>query len=143
MILMNLCQTHSGWGKNEIVIGYHAFIWWDSEPERLLPNVLALCQNPENTLVLSVVSVWEMQIKLQLGKLKQSLPLSILIENQKTTNDIQLLSVELDHVLALEKLPSHHKDPFDRLLIAQANLEDFVVVSNDPIFKKYPVKVVW
>jgi PIN domain nuclease of toxin-antitoxin system len=74
---------------------------------------------------------------------KLSLPLSILIENQKTTNDIQVLSVELEHVLALEKSPSHHKDPFDRLLIAQANVEDFVVVSNDPIFKKYPVKVVW
>ncbi len=91
----------------------------------------------------SVVSVREMQIKRQPGKLKLSLPLSVLIENQKMTNDVQVLSIELDHVLALEKLPSHHKDPFDRLLIVQANVEDFVVVSNDPIFKKYPVKVVW
>jgi len=127
----------------KLLLDTHAFIWWDSEPERLSLTVLALCQNQENTLLLSVASVWEMQIKLQLGKLKLTLPLPILIESQKTTNNIQVLSVELEHVLALENLPSHHKDPFDRLLIAQANVEDFVVVSNDPIFKKYPVKVVW
>lgn len=127
----------------KLLLDTHAFIWWDSEPERLSPKVLELCQNQENTLLLSVASVWEMQIKLQLGKLKLALPLPVLIESQKTTNNIQVLSIELEHVLALEKLPSHHKDPFDRLLIAQANVEEFVVVSNDPIFKKYPVKLIW
>lgn len=70
--------------------------------------------------LLSVVSVWEMQIKFQLGKLKLSLPLNELLKNQQETNDLHVLPLELKHVLALNALPLHHKDPFDRLLIAQS-----------------------
>ena len=93
--------------------------------------------------LLSVASVWEMQIKLQLGKLKLSLPLAELIESQRQTNNIEMLPVTLAHVLALQNLPSHHKDPFDRLLIAQANVEEAVLLSSDPMFAKYPVKLFW
>jgi PIN domain nuclease of toxin-antitoxin system len=126
-----------------LLLDTHTFIWWDSEPAKLSAQALALCQDRQNSLLLSVASVWEMQIKLQLGKLKLTLPLSELIENQQQTNHLEILPVLLAHVLAVQHLPAHHKDPFDRLLIAQANVEDVIIVSNDPIFPKYTNKMLW
>jgi PIN domain nuclease of toxin-antitoxin system len=126
-----------------LLLDTHAFIWWDSEPTKLSGQALALCRDRQNSLLLSVASVWEMQIKLQLGKLKLILPLAELIEGQQQTNHLEILPVLLTHVLALQHLPLHHRDPFDRLLIAQANIEDVVIVSNDPMFPKYTGKVMW
>ena len=127
----------------KLLLDTHAFIWWDSESARLSPRALALCQDRENLLLLSVASVWEIQIKLQLGKLKLGLPLAQVIESQRQVNNVQVLPVTLDHVLELDKLSSYHKDPFDRLLIAQANVEAAVLVSADPIFARYSAQVVW
>lgn len=76
-------------------------------------------------------------------KLKLHRPLAEIITEQRQANGVQILVVTLDHVLALEQLPDHHKDPFDRLLIAQANVEHSSLVSNDPMVMKYPVSVVW
>jgi PIN domain nuclease of toxin-antitoxin system len=84
-----------------------------------------------------------MSIKIQLGKLKLNLPITDVIEGQRQTNSIEILSITLTHVLALESIPPHHKDPFDRLLIAQANVEDAALVSNDSAFEKYPVRLLW
>jgi PIN domain nuclease of toxin-antitoxin system len=127
----------------KLLLDTHTFIWWDSSPQKLSPKALALCQNPENTLLLSIASIWEMQIKLQLGKLSLNLPLPELIETQQQTNNIELLPINLIHVLTLDSLPNHHKDPFDRLLISQAIVEDAVLVSGDSILAKYPVKIDW
>ena len=127
----------------KLLLDTHVFIWWDSEPARLSPRALALCQDPQNTLLLSVVSLWEMQIKLQLGKLKLALPLKEIVQGQRRTNDVEILPVTLDHVLGLENLPPYHKDPFDRLLVAQAIVEEAVLVSADPNIAKYPVQIVW
>jgi len=127
----------------KLLLDTHAFIWWDSEPDKLPPQVLTLCQDRANTFLFSVASAWEMQIKLQLGKLKLALPLAQVIEGQQQTNNIEILPITLEHVLALQDLPSYHRDPFDRLLIAQANLEDAVLVSGDPVFARYPVKLLW
>jgi PIN domain nuclease of toxin-antitoxin system len=127
----------------KLLLDTHTFIWWDSQPIKLSQKALALCQEPTNTLLLSVASIWEMQIKLQLGKLKLSLPLAEVIESQRKTNNIEILPISLIHVLALESLPNPHKDPFDRLLIAQANVEDAFLVSCDPIFAQYSVKLAW
>ncbi|MBV9865497.1 MAG: type II toxin-antitoxin system VapC family toxin [Abitibacteriaceae bacterium] len=124
-----------------VLLDTHIFLWWDNAPDQLSAQALSLCQDSANTLVLSVVSVWEMQIKQQLGKLTLRLPLAELIEDQQKTNGIEILPVSLAHVLLLESLPSHHKDPFDRLLIAQANAEDISLLSVDPSFKQYPVKL--
>ena len=127
----------------KLLLDTHAFIWWDSDLARLSPRALSLCQNPENHLLLSVASVWEMQIKLQLGKLRLGLPLATIIDGQRETNGVEILPIELEHVLALEALPAHHKDPFDRLLIAQAKVEGVVLVSGDSIFSQYPVNLAW
>ena len=120
----------------------HAFIWCDSEPGKLSATAAAFVQDPGNTVLVSVVSVWEMLIKQQLGKMNLRLPLGSIIAQQQT-NGMQILPVNLDHVLALEKLPALHKDPFDRLLIAQATVEGAVLISLDPVFKQYPAQVLW
>ena len=127
----------------KLLLDTHVFIWWDSEPASLSSQALALCQDRANTVLLSVASVWEMQIKLQLGKLKLSLPLAEVIESQERINNIEVLPIILAHVLALQNLPAHHKDPFDRLLIAQANVEGAVLISGDPILARYPVELFW
>jgi PIN domain nuclease of toxin-antitoxin system len=126
-----------------LLLDTHTFIWWDSEPAKLSTQALALCQDPENSLILSVASLWEMQIKLQLGKLRLALPLGQIIESQQQTNQIEILPITMPHVFALGNLPSHHKDPFDRLLIAQAIVEDATLVTGDRMFSEYPVNVAW
>lgn len=127
----------------KLLLDTHAFIWWDSEPAKLSPQALALCQDRQHLLLLSVVSLWEIQIKLQLGKLKLALPLKEIVEGQQRTNNMEILPVTLAHVLTLENLPVHHKDPFDRLLVAQAIVEEAVLISGDPNIARYPVRVIW
>jgi PIN domain nuclease of toxin-antitoxin system len=126
----------------KVLLDTHIFIWWDSEPKRLTAKARAVCEDPSNTLILSVASLWEMQIKQQLGKLTLRLPLAQLVDEQQTRNHVQILSVGLEHVLALDGIAPHHKDPFDRLLIAQANTEGLVVLIADPIFQKYNINLV-
>ena len=120
----------------------HTFIWLDSDPSRLSSRVRAVCIDPANTLLLSVASVWEMQIKRQLGKLALSDPLSTVIARQRS-NGVNVLPISIPHVLGLEGLPFHHKDPFDRMLIAQANVDGIILLSADHIFASYTVSVLW
>lgn len=127
----------------KLLLDTHTFIWWDSDLSHLSPKAVQLCQDCTNTLVVSVASIWEMQIKLQLGKLTLKFPLSEIIAAQQQTNHIKILPIQLNHVLALESLSFHHKDPFDRILIAQANSEGAILLSCDPIFLQYPVNVAW
>ena len=126
-----------------LLLDTQAFLWWSTAPGKLSATALATCQDRGNTLILSVVSVWEMQIKIQLGKLKFTVPLREIVESQEQTNGVQVLPVGLEHVLALDALPAHHKDPFDRLLVAQANVEGAFLVSGDLVFLSYPVKLLW
>ena len=84
-----------------------------------------------------------MEIKLQLGKLRFQRPLADMIADQQRANGIEILSMTLPHALAIETLPLHHKDPFDRLLIAQAMVENLPLISRDPAFVAYPIVVVW
>lgn len=118
------------------------FIWWDSEPEKLPARYSALFEDPSHTVVLSIASVWEMQIKAQLGKLDLNRPLNEIVVDQQRSNLLQLLPIELRHVLALQQLPLYHKDPFDRLIIAQAFSEQLTLLSVDAIFTQYPVALI-
>ncbi len=127
----------------KLLLDTHTFIWWASDPNKLSKKSLALCEDRKNILFLSVASVWELQIKIQLGKIKLDVPLRDLIEEQIGVNDLQILKVDLEHILELENLADYHKDPFDRLLVAQSNLEDLKIVSKDSIIRKYTVNVIW
>jgi len=121
----------------------HAFIWLDSVPVNLSTKVTAICKDPANLLFISVASIWEMQIKINAGKLTLPKPLSEIIQWQRENNAIQTLSVNLPHIFALDKLPPYHRDPFDRILISQAQLENLTILSRDTEFAAYPVTVVW
>ncbi|MFO7678940.1 MAG: type II toxin-antitoxin system VapC family toxin [Chloroflexota bacterium] len=127
----------------KLLLDTHAFIWWYNEPEQLPVKVLSACQDTTNTLMLSVASVWEMQIKIQLGKLRLAKPLPDIIHHQQEQNQLQVLPITLPLVLALDNLPLFHRDPFDRLIIAQARAEKLLLVSNDGLFDQYPVLLFW
>ena len=121
----------------------HAFIWWDSEPKKLSAEVLALCQESNTQLFLSMASLWEMQIKMQLGKLTLGQSLEKIIQSQIIENNIQLLDITAQHVFMLPSLDEFHKDPFDRLIISQSIREGLPLISKDSVFEKYPVHVIW
>ncbi|MBG1269193.1 type II toxin-antitoxin system VapC family toxin [Nostoc sp. WHI] len=122
----------------KVLLDTHIFIWWDSEPEKLSPNILSLLQQTDTKLYVSVVSLWEIQIKSQLGKLTLSQSLEDIYDSQ-SKNGISFLSVIPTHILNLNTLPLHHKDPFDRMLISQALVEGLTLISIDQIFKLYDV----
>ncbi len=126
-----------------LLLDTHAFIWADAEPQKLSPAAKAACEDPANQIYLSTASVWEMQIKLKLGKLTLRKPLRPLLEDWRQTSGLLILPVHLEHVLRLEDLPANHKDPFDRVLISQAIVEGYSIVSQDRIFPQYSVTVIW
>ena len=88
----------------KLLLDTHAFIWWDSQSSRLSPQALAACTDPGNELFLSLASVWEMQIKVQLGKLQLRAPLARIVEEQERTNRIRVLQISIDHVFAVGNL---------------------------------------
>jgi PIN domain nuclease of toxin-antitoxin system len=90
-----------------------------------------------------VVSLWEIQIKTQLGKLSLTTSLADMVTTQLQVNAIRILPVELTHVLALDQLPLHHKDPFDRLLVAQAICEGASLATVDAMVARYPVPIIF
>lgn len=126
-----------------LLLDTHTFMWWDSASSRLPPPVREACDDRSNTLLLSVASVWEIQIKTQLGKLHLIRPLEEIVTDQQQTNQLLVLPVILDHVIALQQLPMVHRDPFDRLLVAVARVENATLVSGDPIFRQYAVPLIW
>ena len=126
-----------------LLLDTHVFIWLDAEPEKLSNTASALIEDRTNQLFLSVASIWEMQIKHRLGKLGLRDALTFLLQDQQEKNDLQILPILLPHTLSLDLLPSIHRDPFDRLLMAQALYERFTLLSHDEVFKRYPVPVMW
>lgn len=126
----------------KLLLDTHIFIRWANEPQRLSQTALNALSDPNNDLILSVASVWEMQIKIQLGKMKLNRSLQALISSQQNTNGIQILSATLDHILALDTLPFHHKDPFDRLLMAQSIIESLTIVSADTKLAAYQINLI-
>lgn len=126
----------------KLLLDTHAFIWWDSDPAQLSATALEAIRDPANEVALSVASAWEMVIKAQLGKLTLRLSLADIVMQQQA-NGLQVLEVTLAHTLAVGGLPLIHQDPFDRMLIAQANVEGAELVSADQVIRQYSVRVLW
>ena len=126
----------------KLLIDTHIFLWLNSEPEKLSQKILTTCENPENQLYLSLISPWEIQIKQQLGKLKLESPLSKLIETQVNENNLIILPIKIEHIIELNNLPYIHKDPFDRMLIAQAKIESMTIVTADNKIKDYNIETI-
>ncbi|MHB8987072.1 MAG: type II toxin-antitoxin system VapC family toxin [Eubacteriales bacterium] len=121
----------------------HTFLWWITDDLRLSPRVREIIGDEENELFLSSASGWEMAIKARLGKLDLPAGLISFVAEQMAINAIDPLPVEMSHALHVYNLPDYHRDPFDRILIAQARLENMPILTSDPQIGRYPVKVVW
>jgi PIN domain nuclease of toxin-antitoxin system len=126
----------------KLLLETHSFLWWDNEPNKLSTAALAAIVDPANSVYLSVVSVWEIVIKSSIGKLTLTSPLADRIARQEA-NGVQILPANLSHVLAVGALPMIHKDPFDRLLVAQTNVEGFDLVSDDQLLDGYAIRRLW
>ena len=126
-----------------LLLDTHAFLWFIAGSDDLSAVARDLIEEPGNQPFLSAASLWEMAIKLSLGKLHLALPFEELVPEQMMLNGIQFLPIEISHVVPVVTLPFHHRDPFDRLLIAQAMVEQIPIVSGDPAFDPYPVQKLW
>lgn len=126
-----------------LLLDSHVFIWSYDEKYKLSQTALQAMSNPANTLFLSAASAWEIQIKIMLKKFRLQDSLTDVIAEQQKINGLQILPVKLSHALYLENLPLHHKDPFDRLLISQAIVENMTLVSADASFANYQVNLLW
>ncbi|HUY80213.1 MAG TPA: type II toxin-antitoxin system VapC family toxin [Acidobacteriaceae bacterium] len=126
-----------------VLIDSHALIWGTVEPDRLSKTAERLMADGAHNRVVSMASLWEITIKMANGKLV-SLGASIQhVMEALRSNGVQILPVRASHLIRLESLPHHHRDPFDRLLIAQAIEEDLAILTDDAHFRRYPVKTIW
>ncbi|MBN8590935.1 MAG: type II toxin-antitoxin system VapC family toxin [Anaerolineae bacterium] len=121
----------------------HTYLWWDSKSSELSRPVRDILMDVEQTVYVSLATIWEIQIKSQIGKLHLPAPLLEIIERQEAENGIHVLPVQVPHVLAVYNLPMHHRDPFDRILIAQTMIENMTLLSKDRQFAIYNVQVFW
>jgi PIN domain nuclease of toxin-antitoxin system len=122
-----------------VLVDAHTLIWAVDDPGRLGPVAVLTLSDPANDLLVSAGTAWEIAVKVGVGKLNLSLPYRDWISQALATLRANLLPITIDHAAAQVGLPFHHRDPFDRLLIAQAMVEGMPVVSADPTFDLYPV----
>lgn len=128
----------------EILLDTHTFLWWSLQPEKLTPVVLHALKDPNNRIFFSAVSSWEAQIMVGLGKLVLKDSLRKIVERELIQNSWEVLPITLHHTWRLEQLPPLHKDPFDRLLVAQALAENLIIATRDPLICAYPdLKTLW
>ena len=125
-----------------LLLDTHALLWFQSGDRRLSRSARRAIEAEDAELVVSAATVWEMAIKASLGRLRLSDPVDAYVA-EKVSQGYRLLSVSWAHAAKVEGLPWHHRDPFDRLLAAQALAEGYPLVTRDRVFRKYGVKVVW
>jgi len=123
------------------LVDTQCWLWLQASPERLLPEVVSLLEDPANDLLLSAASSWEVAIKYALGKLPLPEPPARYVPARMAASGTRGLAVEHAHALRVAELPTHHRDPFDRLLIAQAQIEKLVLVTVDRQFERYEVRI--
>lgn len=127
----------------QLLLDTHAFLWWIDDAPALSKKARAAIGKAGNECFVSLASCWEMAIKSSLGKLTLSQPLDRFIPEQLAANGFQLLDIDFRHVSRVATMPFHHRDPFDRLLIAQASAEKLTMVSADAAFDAYDLSRLW
>lgn len=126
-----------------LLLDTHTFLWWVEDAPELSKKARRALANPNNECFLSLVSCWEMAIKLSFGKLKLAGVIERFVPDQLAANGFRQLEMDFRHVARVAAMPFHHRDPFDRLLVAQAKEEKLAIVSADAVFQKYDVKRIW
>lgn len=126
-----------------LLLDTQAFLWWVMDQPGLSRRARSAVRSPAHECLVSVATCWELAIKVSLGKVKLPAAIARFVPEQLEANGFRLLSVELAHVAQVARLPFHHRDPFDRLLAAQALEEGLTVVSSDRVFGRYGVRRIW
>jgi PIN domain nuclease of toxin-antitoxin system len=126
-----------------LLLDTRVLLFWSSNSPRLTARARRAIEEPANACFVSLASAWELAIKASLGKLRLAAPAGRFFASQLSAHGFDALGIELTHIAAVEALPKHHGDPFDRLLVAQALAESLVVVSPDAVLSKYGVKRIW
>lgn len=126
-----------------LLLDTHTFLWWVADAQQISSTARKAIAQPQNDCWVSVASFWELAIKVSLGKLEISGTLGRFLPEQLSLNSFRELPIETRHAARVARLPFHHRDPFDRLLVVQALEEDLAVVSADPVFRRYGVKRIW
>jgi len=124
------------------VLDTHTFLWFINESADLSSKALKMIEDPEASTFVSIASFWEMAIKFKLGKLELRMPVSKLFENL-SGNGFRLLPISFQDTLVISTSPTHHADPFDRMIIAQAITNQSTIITRDKAFCQYEVKVEW
>ena len=126
-----------------LLLDTHAFIWYTTDSSRLTATGRSLIDNGENDILLSTARVWEMAIKHTIGRLTFSMPFMEFIKQQIAVNRIDILEITFDHIEVVASLPLHHRDPFDRLIIAQSMAQQIPILSVDAIFDASAIARLW
>ena len=121
----------------------HAFLWFVFDDPRMSKRAASIIENPDNEIWMSMVSIWEISIKHSLGKLRFDQPFQSFITEHILETELQLISIKMPHLIMVNQLSWHHRDPFDRFLVAQCKEERLQLVSDDRMFVNYGVDVVW
>ena len=121
----------------------HALIWWFSDDPSLSQTVRGILADTDNTVVVSAASAWEIAIKYRQGKLRKAADLVSNFSSRIEGEGFQLLPISAEHGIRAGLLPGPHKDPFDRMLIAQSHAENVPIVSNEVVFETYGVRRLW
>jgi PIN domain nuclease of toxin-antitoxin system len=126
-----------------VLLDTHVLLWWLAGDDRLPPGVGDLIDDPATRVHVSSASLWELVVKTAVGRLRLDDDPAVLFTEPLDAAGFRVLPVDRRHVLALPELPDLHRDPFDRMLVAQALVEDLDVVTGDQQVRRYPVRVVW
>ena len=126
-----------------LLLDTHTFLWWINNDPLLSDSARDAITTERNECFLSLASCWELAIKASIGKLRLTKPVERFIPEELTANDFQLLSIDFRHIAKVETLPFHHRDPFDRLLVAQVLTEKMSIISADTVLSAYGIKRIW
>jgi PIN domain nuclease of toxin-antitoxin system len=121
----------------------HTLLWITTDNPKLSKKAKSTYLNSQNEIFVSIASIWELSIKISLKKLDIKLPLKSFVDIHILGNNIKILELELNHIYKLEKLPFHHRDPFDRLIISQSIENKIPILSIDKMFDSYGIKRIW
>ena len=127
----------------KVLLDTHTFLWWIANDSHLSERARTVIEDADHQLFLSAASGWEIAIKTRIGKLKLADDLQGFVSEQLRINAIQVLPIHMAHALHVATLPDHHRDPFDRMLVAQSQLEQLPIMTSDPQISKYSVTVIW
>jgi PIN domain nuclease of toxin-antitoxin system len=126
-----------------VLLDTHALLWWLSDDTALTRSARKIIADTKNTLIVSAASAWEIATKVRLGRLPSANDLAADFPGHLGRDGFELLAISAEHGIRAGLLPGPHKDPFDRMLIAQAQAENMPIITNEPLFESYGVRRIW